>query len=165
VTGIQIRAMTPHDWEGVRTAYMEGIATGDATFETEGPDWERWNASHRADCRLVACDEMGIAGFAALSPVSARKVYEGVAEVSVYVTERARGQGVGSALMRELVRASEAAGVWTLQASIFPENTASLALHERSGFRVVGTRERIAQRDGRWRDVVLMERRSANAGA
>jgi L-amino acid N-acyltransferase YncA len=144
--------------------YLEGIATGDATFETAAPEWERWDGGHRADCRLVACDGARVIGFAALSPVSARQVYAGVAEVSVYVAERARGMGVGAALLAELVRASDDAGVWTLQASIFPENAASLGLHERCGFRVVGRRERIAQRDGRWRDVVLMERRSARVG-
>jgi L-amino acid N-acyltransferase YncA len=159
-----IRAMTAADWEGVRAAYLEGIATGNATFETVAPEWEQWDAGHRLDCRLVAWDEAGVTGFAALSPVSARKVYAGVAEVSVYVAARARGQGVGAELMRELVKASEAAGIWTLQAGIFPENTASLALHARFGFRVVGKRERIGQRDGRWRDVVLMERRSATIG-
>jgi len=160
----EIRAMIAADWEGVRAVYEEGMATGNATFETATPEWERWDTAHRGDCRLVAWDPAGIAGFAALSPVSARKVYAGVAEVSVYVAGRARGKGLGSALLGELVRASEAVGVWTLQASIFPENEASLALHERFGFRVVGKRERIAQRDGRWRDVVLMERRSATAG-
>jgi phosphinothricin acetyltransferase len=126
--------------------------------------WDRWDESHRQDCRLVACDETGAIGFAALSPVSARAVYAGVAEVSVYVSQRARGMGVGAALLGALVQASEAAGVWTLQAGIFPENTASLALHERFGFRVVGRRERIGRRDGVWRDVVLMERRSTAAG-
>jgi L-amino acid N-acyltransferase YncA len=162
---MQIRPMLPSDWEAVRAIYLEGIATGNATFETAAPEWDRWDTSHRRDCRLVACDDHAVAGFAALSPVSARAVYAGVAEVSVYVAERARGAGVGLALLRELVRASEAAGVWTLQAGIFPENTASIALHERCGFRVVGRRERIGCRDGRWRDVVLMERRSATAGA
>jgi phosphinothricin acetyltransferase len=159
-----VRAMSPADWDGVRTVYAEGIATGNATFETAPPEWERWDAGHRADCRLVACDVASIIGFAALSPVSARQVYAGVAEVSVYVGRRARGRGVGARLLEELVRASEQAGIWTLQAGIFPENTASLGLHERFGFRVVGTRERIGRRDGRWRDVVLMERRSAAAG-
>lgn len=164
MTGFRIRAMTPGDWDGVRSVYQEGIETGDATFEIAAPVWEYWDAAHRPGCRLVACDDSGVIGFAALSPVSARKVYAGVAEVSVYVAARSGGRGVGSALMAELVRASEAAGVWTLQASIFPENKASVALHAKFGFRVVGTRERIGQRDGRWRDVVLMERRSATAG-
>jgi phosphinothricin acetyltransferase len=157
----EVRSMIAGDWDAVRVVYLEGISTGNATFETAAPEWERWDAAHRADCRLVACDDACVIGFAALSPVSSRMVYAGVAEVSVYVAARARGKGVGLALLCELVRASESAGVWTLQASIFPENHASLALHERCGFRIVGTRERIAQRDGRWRDVVLMERRSA----
>jgi phosphinothricin acetyltransferase len=156
-----IRAMDAADWDGVRSVSLEGIATGNATFEMSAPEWQRWDSGHRADCRLVACDESGVIGFAALSPVSSRQVYAGVAEVSVYVGQRARGTGVGARLLHELVRASEEAGVWTLQAGIFPENAASLALHKRAGFRVVGTRERIGQRDGRWRDVVLMERRSA----
>ena len=160
----EIRAMTAADWHGVRAVYVEGIATGNATFETAAPEWERWDAAHRADCRLVAEDAAGVLGFAALSPVSARSVYAGVAEVSVYVAARARGAGVGTALLRELVRASEQAGIWTLQAGIFPENAASIALHKRFGFRAVGTRERIAQLHGRWRDVVLMERRSASMG-
>lgn len=161
---VLIRPMTPADWDAVRAVYLEGVATGNATFETAAPEWDRWDASHRQDCRLVACDETGAIGFAALSPVSARAVYAGVAEVSVYVSQRARGMGVGAALLGALVQASEAAGVWTLQAGIFPENTASLALHERFGFRVVGRRERIGRRDGVWRDVVLMERRSTAAG-
>jgi phosphinothricin acetyltransferase len=156
--------MLDTDWAGVRAVYLEGIATGNATFETSAPEWERWDAGHRADCRFVACDDAGVVGFTALSPVSARQVYAGVAEVSVYVAERARGQGAGARLLDELVRASEAAGVWTLQAGIFPENAASLGLHARFGFRVVGTRERIGRRDGRWRDVVLMERRSTSVG-
>jgi len=156
--------MLPSDWEAVRAVYLEGIATGDATFETAAPEWERWDTSHRRDCRLAACDDADVIGFAALSPVSARAVYAGVAEVSVYVAERARGRGVGAELLGELVRASESAGVWTLQAGIFPENAASLKLHERWGFRVVGRRERVGCRDGRWRDVVLMERRSATVG-
>jgi phosphinothricin acetyltransferase len=161
---VTIRPMTPSDWDAVRAVYLEGIATGNATFETGAPEWERWNSSHRQDCRLVACDDTGVAGFAALSPVSARAVYTGVAEVSVYVAERARGKGAGTALLAELVRASETAGLWMLQGSIFPENTASIALHERFGFRVVGRRERIGQRDGRWRDTILMERRSTTVG-
>ena len=159
----EIRPMTASDWDEVRGVYLEGIETGNATFETTAPEWERWDTGHRADCRLVACDGARVIGFAALSPVSARKVYSGVAEVSVYVAASARGMGVGSALMHELVKASEEAGVWTLQAGIFPENRTSLALHRRFGFRVVGTRERIAQHHGRWRDVVLMERRSRTA--
>jgi len=156
--------MTPADWPAVRAVYLEGIATGNATFETEAPQWEPWDAAHSAVCRLVAVNADAVLGFAALSPVSARKVYAGVAEVSVYVSAQARGAGVGGALLRELVRASEAAGFWTLQAGIFPENHASLRLVAKCGFRVLGVRQRVGCLGGRWRDVVLLERRSATAG-
>ena len=159
-----IRPMAPPDWPGVRAVYLEGIATGNATFETEAPQWDRWDAVHSAACRLVAGNAGAVLGFAALSPVSARRVYAGVAEISVYVAEQARGSGIGGALLRELVRASEAAGFWTLQAGIFPENHASLRLHQKCGFRVLGVRERVGCMAGRWRDVVLLERRSATAG-
>jgi phosphinothricin acetyltransferase len=155
-----IRPLTAADWPQASAIYLEGIATGNATFETAAPGWERWDAGHLANCRLAAAAADGILGFAALSAVSTRTVYAGVAEVSVYVAARARGAGVGSGLLRELVRASEAAGIWTLQAGIFPENHVSLRLHEKAGFRVVGTRERIGCLAGRWRDVVLMERRA-----
>ncbi len=150
----------PRHWRSVRRIYLEGLATGHGSFETRAPTWSRWHAAHRADCRLVACENGAVLGWAALSPVSARKVYAGVAEVSVYVAAAARSRGVGRALLEALVRASEAAGVWTLQAGIFPENAASLALHRRCGFRVVGVRERIGCRNGVWRDVCLLERRS-----
>lgn len=160
-----LRPMAPPDWPGVRAVYLEGIATGNATFETEAPQWESWDAAHHTVCRLVAENGDAVLGFAALSPVSARRVYAGVAEVSVYVSASARGAGVGGALLRELIRASEAAGFWTLQAGIFPENHASLRLHEKCGFRVLGVRERVGCMAGRWRDVVLLERRSATAGA
>ena len=156
--------MTPADWDAVRAIYVEGIATGHATFEPSPPPWEKWDAGHLPACRLVAHAAGGVLGWAALSPVSGRCVYAGVAEVSVYVASGARGRGAGLALLSALVAASEAAGIWTLQAGIFPENAASLALHRRAGFRVVGTRERLGQMDGRWRDVVLMERRSSVAG-
>jgi phosphinothricin acetyltransferase len=152
--------LTPEDWPAVRAIYQEGIDTGDATFETAAPDWEAWDAKHLASCRLAVREGAEILGWAALSPVSARPVYRGVAEVSVYVLSRARGRGVGSLLLSQLVAASEEHGIWTLQASIFPENRASIALHQRAGFRIVGTRERIACREGRWRDTVLMERRT-----
>jgi L-amino acid N-acyltransferase YncA len=161
VTDRRIRPLLASDWESVRRIYQEGIATGDATFETEAPEWERWDVAHRKDSRFVACVGESVVGWAALSPVSARKAYAGVAEVTVYVAEAARGSGTGSALLSALVHASETAGVWTLQAGIFPENAASLALHERHGFRRVGVRERIGSLHGRWRDVVLLERRSA----
>jgi phosphinothricin acetyltransferase len=157
---ITISDLRSEHWPEVARIYEAGIATGNATFETAAPEWERWDAAHLQHCRLVAVATEGVMGFAALSPVSARKVYAGVAEVSVYVAEKARGAGVGMRLLGELVHASEAIGIWTLQAGIFPENRASLRLHEKHGFRVVGTRERIGCLAGRWRDVVLLERRT-----
>jgi L-amino acid N-acyltransferase YncA len=159
--GVSPAPLTFDDWPAVREIYQDGIDTGDATFETAAPDWEAWDAKHLASCRLVVREGSQVLGWAALSPVSARPVYRGVAEVSVYVSGRARGRGIGSMLLNQLVAASEEHGIWTLQASIFPENRASIALHQRAGFRIVGTRERIACREGRWRDTVLMERRSA----
>jgi phosphinothricin acetyltransferase len=160
---VTIRPMLPKDWDAVRDIYQEGIRTGNATFETEVPDWEKWNRSHLPDCRLLACTITEVAGWAALSPISAREVYRGVAEVSIYVAERVRGNGIGSQLLAALITASEEHGIWTLQAGIFPENVASVALHERHGFRIVGTRERIGCLKGCWRDVALMERRSTSA--
>lgn len=159
-TPIDIGAMTPADAEGVLAIYAEGLATGEATFETDVPTWAAWDAGHLPDCRLAARAGNTLAGWAALSPVSGRCVYAGVAEVSVYVAAAVRGQGAGGALLRHLVTASEAAGLWTLQAGIFPENLASVRLHERCGFRVVGRRERIGQLHGVWRDTLLVERRS-----
>ena len=156
--------MTPQDWPVVREIYQQGIDTGQATFETEAPDWEQWNAQHRADCRLVAEEEGQVVGWAALTAVSERCVYGGVAEVSVYVAETAWGRGIGKALLQALIASSEQAGIWTLQAGIFPENRASLALHQSSGFRVFGVRERLGQLFGTWRDVVLLERRSPVVG-
>lgn len=157
--------MRAGDWEAVRGIYQEGIATGNATVETHAPAWERWDSVHRPDCRLVARDGTRVIGWAALSPVSGREAYAGVAEVSVYVAENSRGMGVGKLLLNSLVSESEATGVWTLQASIFVENEASITLHAACGFRSVGTRERIGCLNGRWRDTVLMERRSKVAGA
>ena len=159
-----IDEMTEGDWPRVRSIYLEGIATGEATFETEAPAWEAWDAAHRRDCRLVARAGGRVVGWAALSPVSARRAYSGVAEVSVYVCEVARGRGVGRALLGALVEASEKSGVWTLQAGVFPENRASISLHLRCGFREVGRRERPAALRGVWRDVVLLERRSTVTG-
>ena len=159
-----IDSMQPRDWELVRAIYLEGIGTGQATFETEAPDWERWDAGHLPQCRLVVRNSDGILGWAALSLVSKREAYAGVAEVSVYVAASARGRGVGGALMRALIEDSEEHGVWTLQSSIFPENHASVALHLNHGFREVGRRERIARRHGVWRDTVLFERRSSVVG-
>jgi L-amino acid N-acyltransferase YncA len=161
---IIIEAMQDNDWDVVRAIYREGIATGNATFETDAPAWEAWDRGHLRTCRLVAKADGRVAGWAALSPVSGRCVYAGVAEVSLYVGALARGQGIGKALLVALVEESERAGLWTLQAGIFPENTASLALHRTHGFREVGRRERIGQMNGVWRDVVLMERRSKVVG-
>jgi L-amino acid N-acyltransferase YncA len=156
---MEIRAMQPDDWPAVREIYEQGIATKQATFETAAPSWEEWNAGHLVDLRLVAEEDGEVIGWAALSPVSRRACYAGVAEDSVYVDEKARGRGVGSALLTGLLTDADEAGFWTIQTSIFPENVASIALHERCGFRVVGTRERIGKLDGVWRDTVLVERR------
>jgi phosphinothricin acetyltransferase len=154
-----IRGLEERDWPAVKAIFEEGIATRAATFETEVPSWEDWDGAHLS-LRLVAEEDGEVVGWAALSPYSARECYRGVAESSVYVAERARGRGIGRALMERLVRDSEEAGFWTLQAGVFPENEESLALHRRCGFRVVGVRERIGRLDGEWRDVVLLERRS-----
>jgi L-amino acid N-acyltransferase YncA len=162
---ISIEPLTADHWEAVRSIYSEGIATGNATFQQTVPDWEEWDAGHLQACRLVARSEQEIVGWAALSPVSRRAVYRGVAEVSIYVAESARGRGIGARLMTGLISDSEAEGIWTLQAGIFPENTSSIALHARAGFRIVGTRSRLGCMNGRWRDVVLLERRSLIAGS
>ena len=161
---LKIREMTAADWERVRAIYLDGIATGQATFETDAPDWTNWNLGHLPAPRLIATSTEDIVGWAALSPVSARCVYEGVAEVSVYVSATMRGQGVGALLLAALIEKSEQSGLWTLQASIFPENAASVSLHRACGFREVGTRERIAKMNGVWRDTLLFERRSKLAG-
>ena len=160
----RITPMQHVNWLVVREIYREGIATGNATFETELPDWEKWNSGHRQDCRLVARERDEILGWAALSPVSARRVYAGVAEVSVYVAAAARGSGVGKALLRMLIEESERHQVWTLQAGIFPENAASIALHKYCGFREVGVRRRVGKLGDTWRDVLLLERRSQIVG-
>lgn len=156
--------MQVEDWLDVQRIYREGIETGNATFETQVPEWEVWDGKTRPQPRLVARLHDQVVGWAALSSVSARAVYAGVCEVSVYVAAAARGQGVGKKLLQALVQASEELGIWTLQASIFPENQASIAIHEQCGFRIVGRREKIAQHRGRWRDTVLMERRSQTVG-
>ena len=161
---IRIDSMAASDWDQVRSIYLEGIATGNATFETTAPDWADWDAAHLPYARLVARCGDSIAGFAALSPVSRRAVYRGIAEASVYVSSAYRGKGIGRALLVALIEASEKGGIWTLQAGIFPENAPSLALVKACGFRVVGRRERIGQHCGVWRDVLLMERRSSVAG-
>jgi L-amino acid N-acyltransferase YncA len=157
---VELRPLEPDDWPAVAEIYWDGMRDGLATFETEVPTWADWDASHLRDHRLVA-DLLGeVVGWAALAPVSSRACYRGVAEDSVYVARQARGLGIGRKLLEALIAGAETAGIWTIQASIFPENRATLALHERCGFRVVGTRERIAKRDGVWRDTVFLERRS-----
>lgn len=162
---MKVRPLLKGDWQFVAEIYRQGIESGHATFETKVPDWDNWDRGRHPKCRLVADLDGRVMGFAAISPVSSRKVYAGVGEVMVYVAEDARGRGVGGRLLRELVACSEAVGLWTLQASIFPENVTSIRMHERVGFRVLGTRERIARfHDGRWRDTVIMERRSDVAG-
>ena len=178
-----VAPMTPADWPAVRAIYAAGIATGNATFETAVPGWAAWDAAHLPAARLVARigedngdgneggNEDGgaparnrVAGWAALSPVSARACYAGVAEHSVYVAADLRGRGVGKRLLADLVSASEAAGIWTLQSSIFPENGASIAIHLACGFRILGRRKRVAMLHGVWRDTVIVERRSAIVG-
>lgn len=160
-----LRSLTPGDWPSVRAIYEQGIESGHATFETEVPSWEEWDATRLPQARIVATEGETVVGFAALSPTSKRAVYSGVAEVMVYVAAEHRGRGIGTRLMRRLVEESEAAGLWTLQASIFPENQASVRAHLGVGFREVGRRERIARfHDGRWRDTVVLERRSGLVG-
>lgn len=162
VVNVAIEAMSADDWEAVRAIYCEGIATGNATFETDAPDWGTWDRNHLGFARLVARVDAGVLGWAALSRVSNRRVYAGVAEVSVYVAGSARSLGVGRLLLLSLIEEAERNGIWTLQAGIFPENEASIALHKRCGFREVGRRERIGSLHGIWRDVILLERRSIN---
>jgi L-amino acid N-acyltransferase YncA len=164
VGGIVIEEMKERDWNSVREIYVEGMRTGNATFEAQAPEWEKWDGGHLRSCRFVAREENEILGWAALSPVSSRCAYAGVGEVSVYVSERVRGRKIGWALLRALVEASEREGIWTLQAGIFPENLASVELHKRCGFRIVGVREKVGCMNGRWRDVLLMERRSRVVG-
>ena len=156
--------MTTADWPAVRRIYADGIATGNATFETQAPDWDAWNRNHLPSCRLVARCNGAVVAWAALSPVSSRACYAGVAEHSIYVDEAHRGLGIGKILLREFVKQTETAGFWTLQSSVFPENRASIAIHLACGFRILGRRKRIAMLDGVWRDTVIVERRSAVAG-
>jgi L-amino acid N-acyltransferase YncA len=154
---VELRALLPDDWSAVADIYWDGMRSGLATFETEVPSWKDWDAAHLPGHRLVAELEGEVVGWSALSQVSTRRCYAGVVENSVYVPEHVRGRGIGRVLLEELIAGARRAGIWTIQTSIFPENRASLALHERCGFRIVGTRERIAKRDGIWRDTVFLE--------
>jgi L-amino acid N-acyltransferase YncA len=163
MTVVNVVPLEAHHWPAVCDIYAQGIATGNATFETETPTWESWDAAHLPTHRLVAISDGAVVGWAALSRVSDRCAYDGVAEESVYVAASARGQGVGRALLERLISDSEDAGIWTIQTGIFPENEASLRLHHRVGFRTVGTRERLGRLNGVWRDVVFLERRSDRA--
>jgi phosphinothricin acetyltransferase len=157
--------MHPEDWPAIDDIYRQGMLTADATFETESPGWQKWNTAHHPHSRLVARESGQVLGWAAVSPVSTRRVYAGVAEVSIYVAAWARGKGIGKILLAKLIEQSERNGIWTLQAGIFPENIASVALHKSCGFREVGARERIGQLNGIWRDVLLFERRSPIVGS
>jgi len=161
---VLIEEMKDESWETVRRIYNDGIATKNATFQTEAPEWEAWDQSHRKDCRLVARIDNQIAGWAALSNVSNRCVYAGVAEVSIYIDSDFRGMGVGDQLMKQLITESEKHGIWTLQAGIFPENEASIALHRKNGFRILGIREKIGKMNNIWRDTAMLERRSKVVG-
>ncbi|MGH7611593.1 MAG: GNAT family N-acetyltransferase [Candidatus Dormibacteria bacterium] len=158
-TAVRLRPLVPQDWPGVRAIHAAGIATGNATFETEPPSWEEWDARHRSDLRFVAVAGEDLLGWTAAGPVSDRCCYAGVVEESVYVDLDHQGRGVGRALLTHLVASSELAAVWTVQAGILPENLPSLRLHQACGFRVVGRRERLGQLHGKWRDVLLLERR------
>lgn len=163
-----IQPLLAEHWPSVREIYLQGIATGDATFQTSAPEWEEWDRSHLPHSRMVALEtgkqaapeQNRVIGWIALTPVSSRCVYAGVAEISVYIDPDHRGKGVGKALMQAVISDSEVNGIWTLQAGIFPENTASIRLHENVGFRVVGVREKIGKMNGRWRDTVFLEKRS-----
>jgi len=159
-----IEHMKETDWEQVRAIYEEGIRGGNATFDTEAPNWDSWNAKYLPLCRLVVREGEKILGWAALIPTSSRAAYSGVAELSIYLSSESTGKGIGKRLLQTLITESEANGFWTLQSGIFPENSASIHLHKRNGFREVGVRERIGKLNGVWRDVVILERRSAVIG-
>jgi len=162
---ITLKPLLQAHWGAVRAVFEEGIAAGLATFEVAAPDWRGWDAAHRPDCRFVALEDEVVVGWAALSPVSARAAYAGVAEVSVYVAQAHQGRGIGRRLLEALITCSETEGVWTLQAVVFPQNAVSLAVHRRVGFREVGRRERVARLRGVWQDTVLLERRSRLVGS
>lgn len=161
---ITTRQMLASDWDAISTIYAEGIATGFATFETNVPTYDSWNSNHMQSCRLVAIQDENVLGWAALSTVSSRCVYGGVAEISVYIAENSRNMGIGKLLMNQLIIESEAENIWTLQSGIFPENKGSIELHKKMGFRYIGKRERIGKLDGAWKDNVLFERRSKTIG-
>lgn len=161
---IEIKYMTIEDWETVAEIYKQGVDTGNATFQQEIPTWDAWNDAHLKTCRLIATINKEIAGWAALSPISERCIYAGVAEVSVYVSDKHKGKRVGTKLLESLIKASEKEQIWTLQAGIFPENIASISLHNKLGFRVVGVREKIGKLNGVWRDTVVLEKRSTITG-
>lgn len=156
--------MLPQHWEAVKTIYEEGIATGNATFETAAPSWQEWDNAHVKTCRLIATENNKVLGWAALTTVSSRCVYAGVAEVSVYVAANARGKNIGSQLLLALINESELNGIWTLQSGIFPENKASISMHKKNGFRIIGYRERIGKMGNVWRDNISLERRSNKIG-
>ena len=161
---ISLEKMQREHWQQVKTIYEEGIKTGNATFEISAPEWEAWNKAHLHECRLVAVKDGRVLGWAALVPVSGRCVYAGVAEISVYVSSDARGKGLGKRLLQKLVEESEGNDLWTLQAGIFPENIASIKIHEDCGFRIIGKSERIGKMNNVWRDTLLLERRSDKVG-
>ena len=161
---MEIKDIKAEHYPQIAEIYSQGIATGVATFQTEAPGWAAWNNSHLPNCRIAAFEDKQMAGWAALSPVSSRCVYAGVAEVSVYVAENFRGKGVGKLLLLQLIEESEQAGLWTLQSGIFPNNTGSIQLHKQCGFRQIGYREKIGKKDGIWRNNIIMERRSKKVG-
>jgi len=161
---IKTRPMTPTDWTSVANIYQEGLSTGFASFETSAPSFDDWDAAHLSSCRIVATENERMLGWVALSPVSSRCVYGGVAELSVYVSKTSRGKGVGKLLMETVIQDSEAEGLWTIQSGIFPENTASIELHKKVGFRYIGKRERVGKLNGVWKDNLLFERRSDTVG-
>lgn len=161
---IEYRPIVATDYEQVAQIYQQGIATGNATFQQNIPTWEDWDESHLKNCRTVGIMDNKIVGWAALTAVSSRCVYAGVAEVSVYVATNYRGLKIGTKLLEYLIEESEASNIWTLQAGIFPENIASIKIHEQLGFRIVGKREKIGKMNGKWRDTLLLERRSVKIG-
>ncbi|WP_087974399.1 GNAT family N-acetyltransferase [Oceanobacillus rekensis] len=160
----QISKMEEKDWEQVRDIFIQGIQTGNATFDTDAPSWEEWDRGHIHACRLVVSNGEKLLGWAALSQVSSRRAFAGIAELSIYLSVDSVGKGIGSKLIQAVIESSEAAGFWTLQSGIFPENTASIHLHKKVGFREIGVRKQLGKMNGRWRDVVMMERRSEIVG-